>query len=58
MRVDLPNSSSDRRAGIGVEFERFAGRGEPALIAFLRSLETASPATRTAEIAAPSATRT
>ncbi len=40
MRVDMPApGSNESRAGIGVEFERFAGRAESVLIAFLRTLD-------------------
>ena len=53
LRVDMPQPGGDKRAGIGVEFERFAGRGEPALIAFLRTLDPASIAKRTVILGAP-----
>jgi uncharacterized protein (TIGR02266 family) len=46
-RVDLPVGGTERRAGLGVEFERFAAGSEPDLIAFLRTLDPATLAKRT-----------
>jgi DNA-binding response OmpR family regulator/Tfp pilus assembly protein PilZ len=46
-RVDLPTGGTERRAGLGVEFERFAGGSEPDLIGFLRTLDPAALAKRT-----------
>lgn len=46
-RVDLPTGGTERRAGLGVEFERFAAGSEPDLIGFLRTLDPAALAKRT-----------
>ena len=42
MRIDLPTTHGERQGRIGVEFERFAGRGEATVIVFLRRLDPAA----------------
>ncbi len=53
VRVDLPDGKGDKRAGIGVEFERFAGRAESAFIAYLAGLDPTNERRRTVILGAP-----
>ncbi len=53
VRVDLPGPHDGDRAGIGVEFERFSGRGEGDLIGYIVALEQPTPRRPTVILGAP-----
>ncbi len=53
VRVDLPHEGGDAMAGVGVEFEHFAGRGEAELIAFLCTFDRQPTRRQTIIIGAP-----
>jgi DNA-binding response OmpR family regulator len=53
-RVDLPREGEQGLPGVGVEFERFAGRGETELISFLSTFDRRPVRRQTVILSAPS----